>query len=66
MIENILNGLIVFGFVLIGIGAIGDILSLILSNSFIEFRGNSCHFVNFSTSGALIVLYSTIALMAIG
>lgn len=66
MIENILYGLIYFGLILIGIGVIGDILSVITSNSFIEFRGKTSHFVNFSTSGALIALYSAIILILSG
>ena len=66
MIENILYGLIYFGLILIGIGVIGDILSVITSNSFIEFRGKTSHFVNFSNSGALIASASAIILLMSG
>lgn len=63
--EKVVYGLAIFGFILIGIGAIGDFLSAIVCNSFIEYRGKSCNYSIISISGALIVAFCSIVLLVI-
>lgn len=51
---------------LIGIGAMGEILSMILYDSFAEYRRRSCAASSLATVGALIGLASSIILVISG